>query len=350
VSAPAHRPEKTSPATRPKLEHFGAIINEFISIWKTPGKMISAPWAHPRVLHFDLHAATGHGVEGRDGSALIALRNMLARDLSFESFLFEQKRYKCDALRENIVAMLQEHREAVVEGPFRSYLGHTARRTPCIEVCPVCHPSDLAAWIDDHAHIIIGDHNETIDGVLADLRGRLRKRAYGLVVADPYGISDLGQEPLIKLSREPLLQRVDQLVNVATTAAKRGGYQPAYDLLAPIQKTRRLVRETLPGGVDHGWNWTMFLFSNWRAVPAFIRLGFHDTQSPEGKQLLDRFGLTERQRRGVTSAPFAMTRGTGATPSTSPTPGFGPCEPMSSPAAAASVNGSTAPEPQRSIT
>lgn len=347
------RAEKTSPATRPKLEHFGAIINELIAIWKRPGKIISAPWAHPRVLLFDLHAATGQSVEGRDGSALIMLRNMLANEVPFEAWLFERNRRVCSELRNNVVAMLRD--DELHE--YRRRSGH-ARQGPCVEVCPLCRPDDLEAWIAAYVHIVVGDHNDTIDDVLTDLRERLTKPAYGLVVADPYGISNLGQGPLIKISQEPKLKWVDQLVNVAATAAKRGAkggqFQPAYDLLAPIRKQYCLVRDTLPGGVDHGWNWTMFLFSNWVGFSGskFAGLGFHDTRSTEGRRLLDRYGVIHRKRSGTAPVlvPFPLTPGTGPTPNTAPILGSESYGPMSSPGAAASANGVTTPTLRRSTT
>lgn len=220
-------------------------------------------WLFLLYVFLDLNAGTGHGENGELGSPLIALDLLVKCNIPFWVVLFEY-----DPAR-----AAQLHRAIVERYGWRGGQWLTGRDP------------------QHRVQIIVGDHDETVHAVIADIERRVDRKVLGLAYADGNGQLDDGLVPLNALARVKQLEYFDLLLHANATVYKktRGARQHDRHLLDEVRaipKKYRLIRE--PNDI---WQWTMFLLTKWTDMPKFATLGFHDLTSDQGQELALRLDL-----------------------------------------------------------
>jgi hypothetical protein len=222
-------------------------------------------WAHhPRYLAWDLYAGPGRYQDGSIGSPLILLEEAGTRGVDIDAGFFERDPETARRLR-GVLAEARTH-WPLLAGQF---------------------------------HVIVGDHTEMVPQTLARLPERVRHPAFGLVYSDSNGEA-LNVGLLQQISKPWVLQRLDFLGYISATAYKRrrgasldgAGY--LLDDLKALGKSCIWIRE--PRGQ---WQWTFVIASAWDKLPVPKRLGFHRSESPKGREILDYLNLSERERGAV---------------------------------------------------
>jgi hypothetical protein len=264
---------KTSSYTARKQEDFYDVLKVVMTCARAAIKRQDGD----RFFHYlDLNAASGSEDGYEDGSPLIALRIAFKLALPLRCWFFEEKAAKAGELDERITHFLAQ----------RSYF-------------------------DCEHQVIIGDHRETVPLLLGRFEGAdpdLRPPdIFGIAYADPYGIPCY--EILGRISRVPLLQKLDILVHLAATPHKRRGYSPVHrdhrrvsELLGLIEKRRVLIRE-----YDTRHQFTMAFCTNWTTINdrIFQRNGFHDIGSETGIKILRELDLSnsDLKKQGIKRHP-----------------------------------------------
>lgn len=252
------------PSSEVKQEHFRVIVGYHMA--GTYGGVMQKyrreGWKHhPFYLYWDLHAGPGRYADGRLGSPLIVLEEAAARYVPIQAGLFE--------------------RDPETAQRLRGVLGEARTHYP-----------DLAGRF----HVIVGDHSDLVPEVLDALDQHVTGRAFGLVYADPNGQA-LPLAVLQQLAQPAQLDRLDFLAYVSATNYKRR-------LGANCADARYLEDELRALGKPHIWirepmaqhQWTFAICSAWAKLPVPKRLGFHRLDSPEGRAVMDRLNLSQKQR------------------------------------------------------
>jgi len=314
--------------------------------------------AHPEAILVDLNAGDGLA-GGYPGSTLIMLREAIRQDLPFHLWACELEPVRADRLRERLIEYVRQCWAAFRAGP----LVHVGGRCPT-GCCPSCDPLTATAWVDLHVTVVPGDHNVTVETIVAEINQRVSpgRRVYGLVFGDGNGQLDFPITPLIRLSRHPRLWCTDILLYVNAAVIKRtrlggrseagqrrglGAYADTYLIDGGIDQIRKqygMVRR--PHGQQQ---WTFFALTNYAAFPKFRKHGFIDRDSEQGRRIIDGLNLAPTERPDG-QLPFDFGPLIGPTPSTFGIPASEPSAPSSSSAAAASASAATEPERRRRIT
>jgi three-Cys-motif partner protein len=199
--------------------------------------------------YFDLCSGSG-SEDGFDGSPLIVLRKAARRGLSLRAWFFDARVRKCKALEKRIA-------------DFRG-----------------SHPD-----FDVETHVIPGDCEHTVPEMLRAFGGE-RRRFFGLIYSDPYGIPPF--EVLRVFTRLPCFFRTDILTYLSATAHKRAFFSPIHDEdrriddhLRTLGKRFIMVREPRS---EHQWSFA--LGTNAANFPEVKDRGFYNINSPRGRHIL----------------------------------------------------------------
>jgi three-Cys-motif partner protein len=217
-------------------------------------KGVLAGWADSRYWYIDLNAGPGY-INGEPGSPAIALDCASTYpDLPLRAHFFDQDRDAIDSL-----------------------YGHFRHET----------------WTDKV------DIHEGDNRVMAANLARVlpRRKAYGLIFADPNG-----NMPPIEAIREILSvpnfgRYIDVLAYINATSIKRirgAGLSDQFllDGLQSLGKQYALIRTP-----STAWQWTFVILTNWADFPVLKRHGFFAFESPEGQAIASRINYSARERQ-----------------------------------------------------
>lgn len=301
----------SSAATRIKQEHFTSVLRHQLKAGMAAMQSARRRWPWwgiwDRYLYLDFNGGCGqlgdpedpdHPLAGLDGSPVIAVREALEAACPFFGVIFEKDPRNLARLRARLIDEVMGF--SLDQGP------HDARL--CLG-CPGCSRLLAEERLNRMVRLVEGDHNVTFWSVLKWLIQK-RKRVYGLAYADPYGKDGLPVGPLEALSHEPLLKRIDILVNVAAVPYKRARgaglaeiaagrqtrmveHAESYllDDLDRIEKEFRYLRE--PVGKQQ---WTMFFGTNWQSNTPKKSLGFAGLMTTRGQEIVTTLNLRSVER------------------------------------------------------
>lgn len=279
-----------------KHEQLRYIVGTLIGLTSGP-KFRGHSRAHPEFLYWDLNSGPGI-VNGEPGSPFVFLKEATAKGEPFRGWFHELHPLSAATL------------DSLVD---RSMMGRV-----------ICVP---------------GDHNITVPHILRTGTRGISRRAYGLAFADPNGRDDLGITALQAIAAR--FPYVDFLLNLGAMHWKRirsvgKSGRLLTDDLARIPKTFKLIRE--PVGQHQ---WAMVLCTNYKDIPAFRKLRFHDIAGERGQEILYRLNLLPAEQYQAPLFDREPYRRTAATGNISDIRATEPFEQLSSPDVAASASDAT---------
>lgn len=270
-----------------------------------PGYLGTEDWVHDGGGEWSQVAPTkyslvesGPGPEwSMRGSPLLTYRAALERDDPFRLVLFEKSKKALARLR-----------EALIDETMDYWGGISAHEWGRCNGCVICDRWEAEEWMEKLVTIVPGDHNVTVPAFLEEHRQVFadgQHPFFGMIYADPYGKNDLPLGPMIALSKIPVLQRVEILINVGATTYKRTrgagrtlqwgerSRRYLFDDLALIQRRYLWIREPV-----RQLQWTMILATNAPKLRMSRELGFHRSDTPEGQALIDRlnYGPSDKEK------------------------------------------------------
>jgi hypothetical protein len=246
-----------------KQEELTALVNMHIGICRS--LMQREAWPDPRYTVYDINAGAGrYGGNGATitGSPLIIRSALRSSGLRFESHYIEA----------NASDFASLERSWACDGCSK-----------CNGMCLLHH----------------GDHNE----VLPRICPRTGRRRLGFIYHDPNG--ELSINLLAKVSRIPVLERLDIIIYASATMQKRCrgafGWPRLSEELGRIDKPHWIVRA--PRGQQQ---WTMLVGTRWGSFPAWERRGYYPIGSTMGREVLRRLDNTNKELEAMQcDLPFA---------------------------------------------
>lgn len=246
---------RTSKNTKLKQIHFKNTLLAHAKI--TRGIFKRNEWANPIYHFFDLNAGPGRNPENNEpGSPIIFVDVMEELGIRFDATFFEIEAKNHCALKQNINSI---------------NIGNI-NKISCIN-------EDHSTSFEKYCQFIYS-----------------KKANYGLIYSD-----QSGQCPPFDLFKNLSLNKsfkyIDFLIYVSATNIKRirrskDENLTLCDMISGINKKHWIIRTP----VDRH-QWTFLIGTNWNAFPEFKTLGFHNIDSPVGREIIERCNLTDGERK-----------------------------------------------------